>query len=42
MTDTLQKALSILTAQAANPLALEELVKAMEACLEVRNTMVAG
>jgi hypothetical protein len=34
MTDTLQKALSILTAQAANPLALEELVKAMETCLE--------
>jgi hypothetical protein len=34
MTDTLQKALAILTAQAANPIALEELVKAMETCLE--------
>ena len=34
MTDTLQKALSILTAQAANPIALEALVEAMQACLE--------
>lgn len=34
MTDTLQKALSILTSQAANPIALEALVKAMEASLE--------
>lgn len=31
MTDTLQKAMAILI---ANPIALEELVKAMEACLE--------
>lgn len=30
MTDTLQKALSILTAQAANPIALEALVSSME------------
>ena len=34
MTDTLTKALSILTAQAANPIALEALVEAMQACLE--------
>lgn len=34
MTDTLTKALSILTAQAASPAALEALVEAMEACLE--------
>ena len=34
MTDTLQKALSILTAQASNPMALEAIVEAMEACLE--------
>ncbi len=34
MTDTLQKALSILTAQAANPIALEALVSSMEAHLE--------
>ena len=34
MTDTLTKALSILTAQAANPVALEALVEAMQACLE--------
>ena len=34
MTDTLQKALSILTAQASNPMALEALVEAMQACLE--------
>ena len=34
MTDTLTKALSILTAQAANPIALEALVASMEAHLE--------
>ena len=34
MTDTLQKALSILTAQASNPMALEALVASMEAHLE--------
>ena len=34
MSEQLQKALSILTAQAANPIALEALVAAMEECLE--------